>query len=227
MDEGTSLFLSRIAALADPALTAATRLEGWTRRHLVAHVAGNAEALNRLVHWALTGEPTAMYATPEQRGDDIATGAQLPPNALRSWLRSSASDLSRHLDRLSDDAWAHPVVTAQGRTVAATEIPWLRAREVMVHAVDLDAGVTFGDLPRAFVAALIADVVAKRSGVRDGPALVVTATDLDDQWIVAGNGDRLEISGRLADLAAWLTGRAQPGLRTSGGAGLPTLPPWL
>ena len=55
----------------------------------------------------------------------------------------------------------------------------MRAREVCVHAVDLGAGITFGDLPADFTAALLTDVVRKRAGAGEGP-----------------------------ELAAWLTGRA-------------------
>jgi maleylpyruvate isomerase len=68
------------------------------------------------------------------------------------------------------------VVTAQGRTVPATEIPWMRAREVCVHAVDLGAGITFGDLPADFTAALLADVVRKRAGAGEGPELAAWLT---------------------------------------------------
>ena len=79
-------------------------------------------------------------------------------------MRGSADDLAAALDGLPAGAWDATVVTAQGRTVPATEIPWMRAREVCVHAVDLGAGITFGDLPADFTAALLANVVRKRAG---------------------------------------------------------------
>jgi maleylpyruvate isomerase len=101
---------------------------------------------------------------------------------LGFWLRESAAGLAASTDRLTDEQWAAEVVTAQGRTVPATEIPWLRAREVCVHAVDLGLGVTFADLPDDFLDALCADVVAKR-------------------------GDVPEVDAPLAQRTAWLTGR--------------------
>ena len=53
----------------------------------------------------------------------------------------------------------------------ASEIPWLRAREVWVHAVDLGRGVEFADLPDDFLRALEEDIVTRRGPVPhvDGP----------------------------------------------------------
>ncbi|MGH3214672.1 MAG: maleylpyruvate isomerase N-terminal domain-containing protein, partial [Trebonia sp.] len=52
--DGTTLLLAA-AALDEAALGAPSALPGWTRRHLLAHVAANAGALGNLVHWAATG----------------------------------------------------------------------------------------------------------------------------------------------------------------------------
>ena len=51
-----------------------------------------------------------------------------------------------------------------------------RAREVWIHAIDLGAGVTFDDLPPAFIAALLTDVVRKRAGSGEGPGLAAWLT---------------------------------------------------
>lgn len=174
---GTKLFLDAVDRLTDTELDARTALPGWTRKHLVAHVHYNAEALRRLVSWAATGVENRMYAGAQQRNDEIDTGAALPAAELRAMVRGSAAALASDMDALPAEAWQRQVVTAQGRTVPATEIPWLRAREVCVHAVDLDSGVTFDDLPDDFTAALAADAASKHAK--------------------AGG----------AHLAAWLTGR--------------------
>lgn len=60
---GTTLFV-RAADLGADALDEPSTLPVWTRKHLVAHVAANADALGHLVHWAATGERTPMYASP-------------------------------------------------------------------------------------------------------------------------------------------------------------------
>lgn len=179
---GTARLLDDVASLGDGAWDHEV-LPGWTRRHLVAHLASNADALGNLVHWASTGVPTPMYATPAERERGIERGPTMTPAALGAALSASTDRLDAGLAALDDEQWTREVVTAQGRTVAATEIPWLRAREVCVHAVDLAHGTTFADLPADFLRALVADVRARR-------------------------GDVPEVDGPLPEVAAWLTGRA-------------------
>ncbi|MBV9204284.1 MAG: maleylpyruvate isomerase family mycothiol-dependent enzyme, partial [Actinobacteria bacterium] len=163
MDEGTAMVLGAVESLDDEALADPVELPGWTRRHVIAHLAANADALTRLAGWARTGRENPMYSSPQQRADEIDAGSALPAAQLRRWLRESAATLKAALDALSGPEWSHEVITAQGRLVPATELPWLRAREVMVHAVDLAAGITFAGLPPDFTAALVDDVAAKRS----------------------------------------------------------------
>ena len=222
MADGTRRLLTDVAALPDSALAAPTGLPGWTRRYLLAHVAANAGALRNLVHWARTGEERRMYSSSEQRDADIAAGARLPAAGLRAWVEASARDLAADLDALPATAWEAKVITAQGLTRPASEIPWMRVREVYVHAVDLGAGTRWTDLPAGFLAALLDDVTARRSAKGGGPALAVAATDTGHTWEVAGRGAPLPVSAPLTDLAAYLTGRAAPALSSA-----PALPAWL
>ena len=198
---GTALFQRALDAVSDAALAEPTALSGWTRAHVVAHVAANAEALVNLATWARTGVETPMYASPEQRGADIEKGALLAPARLREWFSDSAAALHTALGALDGAGWTRLVRTAQGRTVPATEVPWMRTREVMVHAVDLATGTTFADLPQDFLAALEADIRGKR-------------------------GEVPEVQATLADRVGWLAGRSTAGVTTSNGPA-PVLPPWL
>ena len=147
MHDGTQRLLADVAGLPDEALEAPTALPGWSRRYLLSHVAANADALRNLVHWARTGEERRMYASAAHRDADIAAGAALPAAELRAWISSSARALAADLGALPADAWDAKVITAQGLTRPASEIPWMRDREVYIHAVDLAAGTTFADLP--------------------------------------------------------------------------------
>lgn len=171
MDQATRLLLATVDRVADTDFDRPSLLPGWTRRHVVAHVHYNAEALRRLVHWARTGEPTPMYESDERRDAEIEEGSRLPVSTVRAMLRDSAEALARDLDDLPEEAWQREVVTRQGQTIPATAIVWLRAREVAVHAVDLAAGVDFTDLPEDFVRALVEEVVARRLDSGEGPAL--------------------------------------------------------
>lgn len=182
LTDGTTTFLDAVARLDDAAYDAPTALDGWTRRHLVAHVAANADAVGNLVHWAATGDETPMYASPDERAAGIEQGATLAPGALSKWAHESSDRLETSMKALTDEQWARVVRTAQGRTVPATQTPWMRAREVWVHAVDLGTGVRFEDLPTDFLEALVADITAKR-------------------------GDVPVLDAPLPQVAAWLAGR--------------------
>lgn len=227
MHQGTKLFADALGGLDDAALDGPTGLPGWTGRQLVAHVAANADALGNLVHWAATGEETPMYPTPEQRLADIEAGANRPPTELREWFAASARRLVDEIGSLSTEQLTHQVRTAQGRQVPATEIVWLRSREVMVHAVDLGAlaqmgeEICFDDLPGDFLSALVDDIVVKRAA-SEGPALLVVPDDAPGLWAVTGSGEPIRVNGHLAEIAAYLAGRASALDGT-----VPVLPRWL
>jgi len=198
VEHGTRLLTEQVATLDEQTMSAPSILPGWTRKHLVAHVAANAEALGNLVHWARTGERTPMYSSMDQRGADIEAGAKRSAADLATWLTEAVGTLAASMAELTTEQWHAEVVTAQGRTVPATEIPWLRAREVCVHAVDLGTGATFADLPDEFLSALIADIRTKRGqeldGVPDGPLPEVAA-------YLAGRPHSL---AEVPDLGPWL-----------------------
>jgi maleylpyruvate isomerase len=238
MRQGTELFLRTMAALDDDELAEPTALPGWSRRHVVAHVGFNARALQRLVEWARTGRPHPMYTSAEQRASEIDAGATWDARRLRRLVIDSAADLAADLDTLNDERWHATVVTAQGRSVPATEIPWMRTREVAIHAVDLGGSTTFEDLPDDLCEAIIDDVVTRRSGQRRDPAIVVH-TLTGRTWTVDGPADQdegdegapagpISVTGSPAQLARWLTGRGAGELRTAGDdRPPPALTPWL
>ncbi|MHA5049713.1 maleylpyruvate isomerase family mycothiol-dependent enzyme [Streptomyces sp. SD15] len=222
---GTELMLKAAAGFDGAAFAAPSALPGWSRAHVAAHVAANAEALSNLVHWAATGEPTPMYASPEERTTGIERGRALPAADLTAWLRSSADALEKGMAALGEEQWRAQVVTAQGRTVSATEVPWLRSREVCVHAVDLANGVSFADLPPDFLTALCDDVVTKRAAA-PGPAVTLRAPATAAAWDLPGDGEAALVTGELHDIAAYLTGR-DAGPLTPDGTRAPTLGAWL
>lgn len=180
---GTRLLEEAVAGLSTADLGQPTALPGWSRAHVVAHLVGNARALGNLVHWAATGEETTMYGSATQRADEIEHAAVLCADQLASMLSISAGALADAMAALDPEQWTRQVLTAQGRRVPASEVPWMRAREVCVHAVDLGTGVTFADLPDDFLTALGEEIGAWRGGV---PV----------------------VQGPLAERIAWMTGRA-------------------
>jgi maleylpyruvate isomerase len=107
---------------------------------------------------------------------------------------------------------------------------WLRTREVWLHLVDLGSGVSVESWPGDLVDALLEDVTTTMNGRDDAPSWVLQATDRERIWrIGSGAADDLtyrEVSGKAADLLAWLTGRSSgEGLAAEGV--LPEPPPWM
>lgn len=228
--EGTELCSSSISGLDEKAFAEPSGLPGWSRSHLVAHLAANAEAIGNLVRWAATGEPTPMYASAEARAAGIEDGSRRPGDELVDWFARSAAALEASMDSLTEAQWHAEVVTGQGRTVPATEIPWMRAREVMVHAVDLNTGLTFDDLPADFLVALASDIAGKRNSAATAdatPAVTVEATDTGQRWELVGRGTAEVVSGTQAAVTSYLAGRASGGVASATGSAPPELPPWL
>jgi maleylpyruvate isomerase len=228
--EGAALFERTMAGLSDAELGEPSTLPGWRRGHVAAHLAGNADALVNLLTWARTGVETPMYASREQREADIQRDAGLPAGELRERLATAGARFDRALAELPDDAWNAEVRTVLGRAVPASQVPWLRAREVWVHSVDLAGGAGFADVPPPVLTALIDDAVAGFATRPGLPHVALVATGGEPRWeLGSSGGDPVTVSGAPADLAAYLLGRPVTGRLESGaGAGRPpALPGWL
>src|SRR5215218_6996900 len=96
--EHTSRLLATADGLRD--VRAPSLCEGWTRAHVLSHVARNADGLAALVRAAVDGTGETMYASPEQRDADIDAGADRPVPELVADVRNSAEALAAQLPRL-------------------------------------------------------------------------------------------------------------------------------
>ncbi len=197
---GTAYFARLLNDLPDDALSAPSLVPGWTRRHVIAQVGYHARALTRLTEWAASGTPQAMYASDGARRTEVEEGSNLPTRALRGLFRHAAVHLDVEWRDLDGPAWDRPLSLPDGTPITARVTAWLRAREIWLRAVDLDAGGSFLDMPPAFVRRLLAEAVA----AWDGPPLALRPTDGEAPASAAAG---TVISGRSADLARWLTGR--------------------
>ncbi|OQO93859.1 maleylpyruvate isomerase family mycothiol-dependent enzyme [Saccharomonospora piscinae] len=220
---GTAYFARVLGGLSDAELDAPSLLPGWSRRHVVAHVGYNARALTRLLEWARTGVETPMYASAEQRGAEIESGATLPARALRSLVAHAERHLDVEWRDLPGPAWEARVRTAQGRLVPVRETAWMRTREVWIHALDLDAGASTRDFPPELLGALLVDVPRMWRRREETVRLRLVPDGGDD--VVLGDGGPT-VSGSLPDLVRWLAGRGARGLTSSAGE-LPHLPRWF
>lgn len=226
-DRGTEYFSRRLGELTDPEYDGPSRLPGWDRRHVIAHVGYNARALSRLVEWARTGVPTPMYASPQARTSEIDAGATLTPVELRKLHHQTLATLAAGWRDLPADRWGHPVRTAQGRTVPASVTPWMRIREVWLHAVDLNNGGRVEDFPPEVVDRLLADITSWWARSADAVDLALEPTDrvVPDLVGTSSGAGAVVVRGTAAQLVGWASGR---GGDVATSTGVPVVAPrWL
>jgi maleylpyruvate isomerase len=226
MDNGFEFFHDQLDKLADDDFDRPSTLPDWSRKTVVAHVGLNARALGRLVNWAATIVPTPMYDSASARESEIREASSWDIPQLRRLVAAEQAALSSGLASLDSDAWSRAVTTAQGRSVAASEIPWLRARELWIHAIDLEAGAAFEDLPEALLDRLVTEAVA-RHRTRGVPQLKIAVAEPEGNAGPSTIESGGTVVGPLAALARWLTRRQPDGVRSADGAPLPELEPWL
>lgn len=225
-EDGQLALQRAVDALTADAVPEPSALPGWTRGHLLTHLARNADALVNLLTWARTGIRTPMYASPDQRATDIEAGAGRPLAEQRADVRESAARFAKAAEALSDEAWSATVVSGQGREIPASEVPWLRAREVWIHLVDLRVGAGMDVLPPDLAWALVRDVagwMSARLGADTGAELTAEGHGT----VVLGTPcTGVTVTGPPYALAAWLTGRGGSDELLVTGE-LPGLPRWL
>ena len=220
VDRATARLLATAAALdGDPA--APSLLPGWTRGHVLTHVARNADGLTNLLTWARTGVVTPQYASLDKRNADIEAGAARPLDALVADVRSSAERFAEAATALDAGSWAFLLDLPRGPKPAAL-VPWWRLREVEVHHVDLAASYRPADWPESFAHRVLHEV----AGGLDDVSLTVRPDSLGHA-IPVGDGGPPEVRGPAHELAAWLAGRSPgTGLKIDPPGALPTIPSW-
>jgi maleylpyruvate isomerase len=223
--EGQQRAEDAAAGLSDARLREPSRLPGWSRGHVLSHLARNADALVNLLTWARTGVESRMYASAAEREEGIGSGAGRDLAEQLTDLAASGSRFLAAARAVPEARRSFGVLSAQGRQIPAHEVPWLRVREVWLHLVDLDAGYDIAAVPDAIAWALAKDVAAwMTSRVRatvdlgvDGYGTVRLGPGASAEGMIVGNA---------RTIAGWLTGRAGPAGLTATGA-IPDLPRWL
>lgn len=209
---------------------APSALPGWSRAHVVAHLALNAEALARALHGVVAEDadvPRTMYDSDQQRDDDIASLAQQDHRVIRDRFLGGISLVKDAALAVPEAAWDSRVErTPGGRSMATTSIPGMRLREVEIHHVDLDKGYTPSDWSLAFAEHLL-DAMAKR--MRPDPPFEVKPLDSERSWVLGGGEAEYPVAivtGTAADLGWWLTGRPAPESLSCSHGELPQIGAW-
>jgi maleylpyruvate isomerase len=163
-------------------------LPGWTRAHVLGHLARNADALVRTLEGTRRGERIPMYDGEDERAADIEAAARAGATELVEEVAASADRLERTWSALTPVDWQSEAVTRTGPQPARRLIG-ARWREVEIHRVDLDDGYGPGDWPASFVAPLLPSLIdPERLGPRLPPGLTVEVvnTDSGQRWTVYG-----------------------------------------
>jgi maleylpyruvate isomerase len=211
--------------------SAPSLLPQWTRAHVVAHLALNAEALARLLHGVVAADdedvPRTMYDSDEKRERDIVELAGAEPGEIRERLMGATTTLADAIVAMPEDHWQTRVErTPGGRTMRASSVPGMRLRELEIHHVDLDAGYAPSAWTLAFAEHLV-DAMTRR--LRPEHAFELKPLDSERTWVL-GDGDAEYavpvVTGPAADLAWWLTGRTVPDTLSCSHGELPTIEGW-
>ncbi|HEX6195311.1 MAG TPA: maleylpyruvate isomerase family mycothiol-dependent enzyme [Jiangellaceae bacterium] len=225
----TEALVATAESLDDDGLRSPSLCPGWTRGHVLAHVARNADALANLLNWANTGVETPMYPSAEARNADIQAGSTRAPAELAEDLKESAAGFAKAVSAMPEQGWERLVRTGPagaGSAIPARRVMWLRLREVEIHHVDLNAGYRPSDWPSAFVDRALRESL-RTCGRKDGvPPFTAVADGIREH--VGGPGGPT-VSGTAPALLAWLTGRSSGTDLTVDGDALPELPAgaWL
>lgn len=214
----TALLVEHAQSMTD--VRAPSLCEGWSRAHVLTHVARNAEAIQRLAEWAVDGVVRPMYpGGTAGRDADIETGAGRAVSALVDDLRATAGALEPRLAALAGPLAVDRVEMRGGLLVPPLALPRLRLREVVFHHVDLDDGFTFADVEPTLLHAFVDDAVTRLDASPEPPGLRLLSGE-GDTWVV-GDGS-LTVHGGRAGLLLWLA-RRDPRAVTAEGD-LPDLP---
>lgn len=214
----TARLLETVRGLDPDSVGAATLCPGWSRGHVLTHVARNADGLDNLVTAVTTGRHVPMYASPEARDADIESGSGRPLAEQLADLEASAGRWRDAAATLGDEHADVRVETRGGSTAQAGYLPFMRLREVVFHHVDLEAGFSFGDLDGELLTAFLDDELRRLNRNPATPGMTIR-TEEGDAWSV-GDGQPT-VSGSRPAVLGWLA----RGLTQGVVGDLPTLPP--
>ncbi|MEU4194664.1 maleylpyruvate isomerase family mycothiol-dependent enzyme [Kribbella sp. NPDC026611] len=208
--------LTLVADVDDAAARADSGLPGWSRGHVITHIANFSEAMTRQVEEALQGRLVEVYDGGRPARDAaIEAGADRSAADLKSHLTQAVTALLTSWDKVSPTDWPLPILHRNSNLSAGLQATW---RELTIHTTDLDLGVTAASWSEDFCTHLL-DFLRPRTP--DNTHLILQSPTVT--W-ENGTGEEIRLVGALTDLTAWYAGRQAPGPIT--GDPVPDLLPW-
>jgi maleylpyruvate isomerase len=205
-------------------------LPGWSRGHVLAHWARNADGQSRMLAAAARGQVATQYPGGDaQREAEIEAGAARPARPILDDARAAVTRVEDAWRRMPPEVWLHPTAARAGNRPAWMSV-WARWRETEIHHIDLDAGYTPDQWPAEFTDLMLPRVLPTlQARLADQITVQAEATDRD-LAVTAGAGDLVIVRGPASALLCWLLGRpAAVGLtvtRSGQPWPMPRLRPW-
>jgi maleylpyruvate isomerase len=195
----------------DADVAAPSLCTGWSRGHVLTHLARNADGIADTLAGALRGEIVERYPDGwAARDGAIDAGAARPFAQLLVDVRDSTERLDRVFGAVREaDGWELP--TDKGHPAGH----WLsmRWREVEIHRVDLAAGYSPDRWPPLFVTSLLEEIAGSLDARTDAAMRVTVTADgslapdfVGREWIT-GDGEPVEVRGPDWAVLSWLVGR--------------------
>lgn len=150
IDTATERLAAAVRVMSDAQVGEPSLLPGWTRGHVLTHVARSGDVLRGLLAGARTGVPGSGYASADAREADIAAGAARPAAEQLDDVLASAQAFRAEAETLTAETARVPV-----RILTYPEFPTgqcllRRLVELELHHVDLGLAYTASDWPEAF-----------------------------------------------------------------------------
>ena len=156
LDAATQRLIDEARIITEPDLRAPSLLPGWSRAHVLAHLARGADAMRNLLIGARAGQDRPAYASSKAREADIDRSAAARAKELVEDLADSAMALRTVARQLPDEAWRYPLHVLDSARFPASQLLTRRLAEVELHHCDL--GIGYGhDQWSAFYAAMELD----------------------------------------------------------------------
>jgi maleylpyruvate isomerase len=196
IDLATQRLLDDARVLNEDHLRAPSLLPGWSRAHVLAHVARGADAMRNLLIGVRSGHHAVAYASAEARDAGIERTAAASAKDLAADLADSAMALRTVARQLPDEAWQVRVRVLDSAAFPAAQVLTRRLVEVELHHCDLGSGYTAADWPEMFAAMELAQPMRSQREDRLG-------------YPLGSAGTERRSGGR--PMAAWKPGQRLPG----------------
>ena len=207
--EATQSLLGDTIAITDEQWRQPTALPGWTRAHIAAHLARQADGLRHIMDQLRDNRPTSLYRDATAYRDDIERGSEQTALGLQTDLDTSAGRLHARFAELLELPCDRPVQLSPRLTVRLDHLPITRLNEVVLHHIDLDVGFTFAGI-EPDVAAWLLEFNAALIGRDSAYPAIRLVPDSGATALIGGPGRPHVVQGPDNRLLGWLTGRLGP-----------------